>query len=125
MKQFKEYILESQKTWQTEIIDIAKQYVIEPNGGEYEKSDIEKMINSKKLDLDLIGYLCEYLAYSVTNKYGDDLAVDEITSKMKSKSRKEAYLKLENYDKDSDKEITDLIIQGLQKGLKKNPNFPE
>lgn len=124
MKTIKEYILESQKTWQTEIIDIAKQYVIEPNGGEYEKSDIEKIINSKKIDGDLIAYLCEYLAYSVTNKYGDDLGVDEITNKMKSKSQKEAYLKLQNYE-DSDKEITNLIIQGLQKGLKKNPKFPK
>jgi len=124
MKSIKEYILESQKTWQMAIIDIAKQYVIEPNGGEYEKSDIEKMISSKKIDGELIAYLCEYLAYSVTNKYGNDLAVDEIANKIKSQSQKEAYLKLQNYE-DSDKEITDLIIQGLQKGLKKNPNFPE
>ena len=124
MKSIKQYINESQKTWQTEIINIAKQYVIEPNNGEYEKSDIEKMINSKKIDVDLIAYLCEYLAYSVTNKYGDNLAVDEIANKIKSQSQKEAYLKLQNYE-DSDKEITDLIIQGLQKGLKKNPNFSE
>lgn len=124
MKLIREYILESQKTWQTEIIDIAKQYVIDPNSGEFVKSDIEKMINSKKIDENLIDYLCEYLAYSVTNRYGNDLSIDEITNKMKSKSRKEAYLKLQNY-KDSDKEIIDLIIQGLQKGLKKNPNFPE
>jgi hypothetical protein len=82
------------------------------------------MISSKKIDGELIAYLCEYIAYSVTNKYGDDLAVDEIADKMKSQAQKEAYLKLENYE-DSDKEITDLIIQGLQKGLKKNPNFPE
>ena len=120
----KEYISEAQKTWQTEIIDIAKQYIIEPNNGEYDISDITKMINSKKIDEYLIGYLCEYLAYSVTNRYGDDLAVDEIANKMKSQSRKEAYLKLQNYE-DSDKEITDLIIQGLQKGLRRNPNFPE
>ncbi len=82
------------------------------------------MINTKKIDLDLIAYLCEYLAYSVTNKYGNDLTVDETINKMKSQSRKEAYLKLQNYES-SNKEITDLIIQGLQKGLKKNPNFPE
>ena len=40
MKNIKEYIFEAQKTWQTEIIDIAKQYIIEPNNGEYDISDI-------------------------------------------------------------------------------------
>lgn len=124
MKSLNNYILKSQKTWQKEIIDIAKQYVIDPNSGEFVKSDIEKMINSKKIDGNLIDYLCEYLADSVTNKYGNDLSVNEIVNKMKSQSQKEAYLKLQNY-KDSDKEIIDLIIQGLQKGLKKNPNFLE
>ena len=122
MKDIKEYILEAQKTWQSEIVNIAKQFIIDPNSGEYEKSDIEKMINTKKIDKHLIDYLCEYLSYSVTNRYGNDLSTDEITNKMRSPYKKEAYLKLQNYE-DSDKEITDLIIQGLQKGLKENPKF--
>ncbi len=42
MKSINEYIYESQKTWQTEIIDIAKQYVIEPNNGEYENQILKK-----------------------------------------------------------------------------------
>ena len=41
MKSLNDYILESQKTWQKEIIDIAKQYIIDPNSGEFVKSDIE------------------------------------------------------------------------------------
>ncbi len=41
-------------------------------GVNIKKSDIEKMISSKKIDGELIAYLCEYIAYSVTNKYGDD-----------------------------------------------------
>ena len=55
--------------WKSKIIDIAKQYIIEPNSGDYDKSDIEKMIKSKKIDFSLVAYLCEYLAYPVTNKY--------------------------------------------------------
>lgn len=132
MKSLKDYIYEcleiseSQKTWQTEIIDIAKQFIIEPNYTDFERKDIEKMIQTKKIDFSLIAYLSEYLGYIVTNKYGD-LDFDELVDKFKSKTRKEAYLKLHDYDEGSndpeDKEITELIITGLKKGLAKNKDF--
>ena len=132
MKSLKDYIYEcleiseSQKTWQTEIIDIAKQFIIEPNYTDFERKDIEKMIQTKKINSSLTAYLSEYLAYIVTNKYGD-LDFDETIDKFKSKTRTEAYLKLHNYVEDSndpeDKEITELIITGLKKGLTKNKDF--
>lgn len=127
MKSLYEYITETQKTWKDEIIDIAKQFIIEPNRHDYERSDIEKMINDKKIKFDLSAALSEYLAYAVTNRHGDMHSVDEIASKFRSKTKKEAYLKLHDYDEKSnnpeDKEITELIITGLQKGLKINKDF--
>ena len=127
MKPLYEYITETQKTWKDEIIDIAKQFIIEPNRYDYERSDIEKMINDKKIKFGLSAALSEYLAYTVTNKYGDMHSVDDIASKFRSKTKKEAYLKLHDYDEKSndpeDKEITELIITGLQKGLKTNKDF--
>ena len=62
MKSLKDYIYEcleiseSQKTWQTEIIDIAKQFIIEPNYTDFERKDIEK--RRQALNSCDIAFLC-------------------------------------------------------------------
>ena len=117
-------------TWQSEIRNIAKQFILEPNSSDYTKKDIERMIITKEIKFDLVASLSEYLGYVVTNIYGDKLNFDEFISKFRSKNRREAYLKLHQYNYNNsidpkDLEITELIIDGLKKGLKRNPNFGE
>jgi aminoglycoside phosphotransferase family enzyme len=117
-------------TWQSEIRNIAKQFILEPNSSDYTKKDIERMIITKEIEYNLIVSLSEYLGYVVINRYGDKLNFDEFISKFRSKNRLEAYLKLHQYNHNNsmdseDLEITELIIDGLKKGLKRNPNFGE